>query len=126
MKMNESVLEEKSSLMALGLSLSSKLDWGSYIISIAFKKTGALIRSMKGLEWNIGSTSLFSREGLFVFLINCMIFLSPFLDVRRNVSFFSRTAEIWNSLSIAYFPLTYDLNGFNSGISRHLLYVRSF
>ena len=52
MKMNESVLEEKSSLMALGLSLSSKLDWGSYIISIAFKKTGPLIRSMKGLEWN--------------------------------------------------------------------------
>ena len=52
MKMNESVLEEKSSLMALGLSLSSKLDWCSYIISIAFKKTGALIRSMKGLEWN--------------------------------------------------------------------------
>ena len=36
----------------LGLSLSSKLDWGSYIISIAktaSKKIGALIRSLKFL-----------------------------------------------------------------------------
>ena len=36
----------------LGLKFSSKLDWGSYIISIAktaSKKTEALIRSMKGL-----------------------------------------------------------------------------
>ena len=37
----------------LGLTLSSKLDWGSYIISIAkttSKKIGALIRSMKFLS----------------------------------------------------------------------------
>ena len=37
----------------LGLIFSSKLDWGSYIISIAktaSKKTGALIRSMKFLS----------------------------------------------------------------------------
>ena len=37
----------------LGLSFSSKLDWVSYIISIAkttFKKVGALIRSMKFLS----------------------------------------------------------------------------
>ena len=36
-----------------GLSFSSKLDWGSCIISIAktaFKKIGALIRSMKFLH----------------------------------------------------------------------------
>ena len=34
----------------LGLTFSSKLDWGSYVISIAktaSKKIGALIRSMK-------------------------------------------------------------------------------
>ena len=34
----------------LGLTFSSKLDWGSYIISIAktaFKKVAALIHSMK-------------------------------------------------------------------------------
>ena len=48
--MDGSVLEEKSSFKMLGLTFSSKLDWGSYIISIAktaSKKIGALIRSMK-------------------------------------------------------------------------------
>ena len=49
-KMDGSVLEEKSSFKMLGLTFSSKLDWGSYIISIAktaSKKIGALIPSMK-------------------------------------------------------------------------------
>ena len=49
-KMDGSVLEEKSSFKMLGLTFSSKLDWGSYIISTAktaSKKIGALIRSMK-------------------------------------------------------------------------------
>ena len=53
LKMDGSVLEEKSSFMMLGLTFSSKLDWGSYIISIAktaSKKIGALIRSMKFLS----------------------------------------------------------------------------
>ena len=48
-KMDGSVLEEKSSFKMLGLTFSSKLDWGSYIISIAksaSKKIGVLIRSM--------------------------------------------------------------------------------
>ena len=48
--MNGSVLEEKSSFKMLGLTFFSKLDWGSYIVSIAktaSKKIGALIRSMK-------------------------------------------------------------------------------
>ena len=45
--MDASVLEEKSSFKMLGLTFSSKLDWSSYIISIA--KT-ALIRSMKFLS----------------------------------------------------------------------------
>ena len=52
-KMNGSVLEEKSSFKMLGLTFSSKLDWGSYIISTAktaSKKIGALIRSMKFLS----------------------------------------------------------------------------
>ena len=50
--MNGSVLEEKSSFKMLGLTFSSKLDWGSYIISItktASKEIGALICSMKFL-----------------------------------------------------------------------------
>ena len=51
-KMDGSVLEEKTYFKMLGLTFSSKLDWGSYIVSIAktaSKKNGALIRSMKFL-----------------------------------------------------------------------------
>ena len=51
-KMDGSVLDEKSSFKMLGLAFSCKLDWGSYIISIAktaSKKIGALIRSVKFL-----------------------------------------------------------------------------
>ena len=51
--MDGPVLEEKSSFKMLGLTFSSKLDWGSYIISIAktaSKKIGALICSMKFLS----------------------------------------------------------------------------
>ena len=51
-KMDGSVLEEKSSFKMLGLTSSSKLNWGSYVVSIAktaSKKIGALIRSMKFL-----------------------------------------------------------------------------
>ena len=47
-KMDGSVLEEKSSFKMLGFTFTSKLDWSSYIISIA--KTAsrkAFIRSMK-------------------------------------------------------------------------------
>ena len=52
-KMDWSVLEEKTSFKMLGLTFSSKLDWGSYIISVAktaSKEIGALIRSMKFLS----------------------------------------------------------------------------
>ena len=52
-KMNGSVLKERSSFKMLGLTFSSKLDWCSYIISIAktaSKKTGDVIRSMKFLS----------------------------------------------------------------------------
>ena len=51
-KMDGSVVEEKSFKM-LGLVLSFKLDWGSYIISIAktaAKEIKALIHSMKFLS----------------------------------------------------------------------------
>ena len=41
-------------------------------------------------------------------------------------SFFPRTARLWNSLPIECFPLTYDLSGFKSRMSRHLLIVGSF
>ena len=60
-KTDGSVLEEKSSFKMLGLTFSSKFDWGSYIISIAknpYKKIKAFIRSMTFL----------SLEGLYVSL----------------------------------------------------------
>ena len=52
-KMDGSILEEKSSFKMLGLTFSSKLDWGSYIIcnaKTASKKIGALIRSIMFLS----------------------------------------------------------------------------
>ena len=52
-EMNGTILEEKTSFKMLGLTFFSKLDWGSYIVSIAktaSKKIGTLIRSMKFLS----------------------------------------------------------------------------
>ena len=52
MKMDNAVLEKNLSFKMLGLTVSAKLDWGSYIISIgktASKIFGALIRCMKFL-----------------------------------------------------------------------------
>ena len=52
-KMHGSVLEEKSSFKMLGFTFSCKLDWDSYIISIAktaSKKIEALIHSMKSFS----------------------------------------------------------------------------
>ena len=52
-KIDGYVLEEKSSFKMLGLTFSSKLNWGSCIISItktAPKKIGALIHSVKFLS----------------------------------------------------------------------------
>ena len=54
-KMHGSVLEEKSSFKMLSSTFSSKLDLGSYIVSIAktsSKKIGALICTMKLLSPN--------------------------------------------------------------------------
>ena len=55
-KIDGFVLEEKPSFKMLGLTFSSKLDWGSYIISIAksaSKKIGALVHSMKFLSLEV-------------------------------------------------------------------------
>ena len=52
-KMDGSVLEEKSSFKMMGLTFSSKLDWGFYIISIAktaSKRIGVMIHSVKFLS----------------------------------------------------------------------------
>ena len=53
MKIDGCVFEEKSSFKMLGLTFSFKLDWGSYIISVAItvsKKIWVLITSMKFLS----------------------------------------------------------------------------
>ena len=52
-KMGGSFLEEKSPFKMLGLTVSSKLEWGSYIVSIAktaSKIIGTLIRSSRFLS----------------------------------------------------------------------------
>ena len=46
-------------------------------------------------------------------------------DLYINSSF-PRTANLWNSLPIEYFPLTCDLSGFRSKVNRYLLTVGSF
>ena len=55
------VLTENLSFNKLGLTFSSKLDWGSYIISIAksaSKKIGAFIRSVKFLSPEVALYSI--------------------------------------------------------------------
>ena len=55
-KVDGSVLEEKSSFKMLGLTCSSKLDWGSYIICTvksASKKIGAFFLSAEFLSPDI-------------------------------------------------------------------------
>ena len=56
MKKDGSGLEEKSSFKMLGLTFPFKLDWGSYIISIAetaSKKIGSLIHSIQFLSSDV-------------------------------------------------------------------------
>ena len=72
--MDGSVLEEKSSFKMLGLTFSSKLDWGSYIISIAktaSKKIGALICSMKFLSPEV-ALYLYKSPMLPSILLSCL------------------------------------------------------
>ena len=55
-KMGGSLLKKKSYFKMLGFSFSSRLDWVSYIISIAknaSKKIGALIRSLKFISFEV-------------------------------------------------------------------------
>ena len=60
-KMDESLLEEKSSFKMLGLTFSSTLDWGSYIILFAKSasiKIGTLIFSMKFFSPEVADVSI--------------------------------------------------------------------
>ena len=193
--MDGSVLEEKSYFKMLGLTFSSKLDWSSYIISIAktaSKKIGALIHSTiwpcmehcchvwasapscylelldklqkqicrtassslaASLEplahWrNVASLRLFyryyfgrcsselaelvplpyswGRSTCYSDRLHDSVTIPRYYKDAYVNSFFPHTAGLWNSLPIECFPFTYDLNGFNSRINRHLLTVASF
>ena len=57
-----------------------------------------------------------------------MFSLQPFLDVTRmSISTFSFLTQLDSGiLPIECFPLTYDLNGCNSRINRHILTVGCF
>ena len=71
----------------------------------------------------------FPERGLLVILIDCIIVLSPFLDLTRismsTVSFLTKLDSL-NSVPVECFPLTSDLSGFRSRINKHLLTVGSF
>ena len=71
---------------------------------------------------------LFLEGGLLIFLIDCMIFQSPFVVVTRMSvnSFFPHTVRLWNSPAIECFHLIYDCSGFKYRINRHLLTVVFF
>ena len=73
------------------------------------------------------SASLFLREASRSYSDYdfCITIPRCYKDIYVN-SFFPVTAKCRNSLSKECFPLTYDLNGFNSRINRHLLTVGSF
>ena len=65
---------------------------------------------------------------LLVILIDCLIFLSPFLDVTRiSMSTVSFLAQLDSEFSFSRMLfLTYDPNGFKCRVSIHLLPVGSF
>ena len=79
------------------------------------------------LNWLNWSHCLILEEGLLVILIHDFSFSIPrcYNDVYVN-SFFLCTASLWNSLSIEYFPLIYDITVFKSRINRLFLTVVSF
>ena len=72
----------------LGLTFSFKMDWGSYII-IAFKKIGALIRSMKFLSPEV-VLYLYKSAGLLVLHLLLPVLNSQFIVKMYPVEIFSR------------------------------------
>ena len=81
-------------------------------------------REVSALEDNYRSHILKKTRKMNIrYHIFCDAFLS-YKDVDVN-SFVPHTTRLWNSLPIECFPLIYDLSGFKSRISRHLLTVAS-
>ena len=67
----------------------------------------------------------YSQGRLLVILIDCIISVTT-SRCYEDVCVKSHKAKLWNSRPIECFLLTYDLSGFKSRISRHLLTVGSF
>ena len=80
------------------------------------------------LNWINWFHPLSLEGGLLIILIDYMISLSLFLDVKMvSLSTVSFLAQLDSGfLPIEWFPLTYDLNGFKSRINGHLSTVGSF
>ena len=68
---------------------------------------------------------IFVVETLEILGNECEVVFSCYKNVYVN-SFSPRTVKFWDSLPIECIPLTYDLSGFKSRTSRHLLTVGSF
>ena len=102
-KMDWSVLEEKSSFKMLGLTFSSKLDWGSYITSIAkiaSKEIGAVICSMKFLS---PEAALYLYKSTIHPCVKycCHVWAGAQVDSNRCPC----TGRLWDSLPIECFLL---------------------
>ena len=114
-------LMKKSSFKMLGLTFSSKLDWGSYMISVAktaSKKTWALIRSMKFLSPEVALHSINLRDTIvmpgLVLLVatwNCWIsYKNGYAGLLKSLSLFYRyyfgrcSAELDELVPFPYSP----------------------
>ena len=101
----------------VGPSLAASLEPLAHRRNVASRRSSELAQLVP-LPYSRGSYSD-RLHGFSVTISRC------YKDFYVN-SFFPRKARLGNSLPIEYFPLTYDLNGFKSRISRHLLTVDSF
>ena len=84
------------------------------------------------LNWLNWFPFLILEGGVLITLTDCMIFLSPSLDLTRmSMSTASFLAQLDSGIfsvyrMLSFDALTYDLSGFKSRINRHLLIVGSF
>ena len=93
----------------------------SLFYSYYFGRYSSELAQLVPLPYSQGrSTSYFDRFNDFSVTIPRW-----YKDIYVN-SFFPRTARLWNSLPIEFFPLTCDLSGFKSRINIYLLSVGSF
>ena len=113
--MDGPVFEEKSSFKMQRLSFSSKLDWGSYIISITkftSKKIGALFRSIKFLSPE-GALYLYKSTIQSSMEYYCHVWAgapSCYLELLDNLQKQICTRTVGPSLAVSLEPLTHHQN----------------